>query len=57
MKKLFCGALAPLGVIEPEAEEYYDLFRPDAGLPPLIGLMEDGWQSQYVFYESMKYVK
>ena len=38
---------APLGVIEPEAEEYYDLFRPDAGLPPLIGLMEDGGDGSF----------
>jgi hypothetical protein len=37
----------PLGVIEPETEEYYDLFRPDAGLPPLIELMEDGGDGSF----------
>ncbi len=37
----------PLGVIEPEAEEYYDLFRSDAGLPPLIGLMEKGGDGSF----------
>ena len=38
---------APLGVIEPEAEEYYDLFRSDASLPPLVGLMEEGGDGSF----------
>lgn len=41
------NGITPLGVIEPEAEEYYDLFRPDAGLPPLVGLMEDGGDGSF----------